>query len=209
METNVIETVLTEVLEEMKQINSKLTSFTAILMEIHEWKMKAKDDIPDKLSERLGTVQKTLQALPAKINLPIEEMRQLRDSLESCRRQLKQPIRQVVKYHMSKMLMVAIALFLGCVSMLYFLFDTNSRLELYKAGDIKYRQLQQTNNSTLQRLLFYTDSLYTLNPDSFSINVQLKEAQERLQLKLLERANYKEREAELLRRKTAQIKAQK
>lgn len=204
MEPGVIETVLTEVLEEQKQVNSKLSSFTAVLMEMHESKTNSKDSVSDKLSDRLGTVQTALQALPEQINTLMEEIRQLRDSLERCRQQLKQPIRQVVKHHVSKIWMVAAGLFLGSVTLLYFLFDTSHKLDLYKAGDIKYRHLKTINRSDLQRLLFYTDSLYRMRPDSFVQAVEIKEEQEKLQIELLQQAVQKEKEAKQLRKRAGE-----
>ena len=202
MEVDVIETVLTEVLEELKQLNSKVNSFTAILMEMHEWNNSAMNGVSDKLSQ-LSTIQMELKALPAQIHFPIEEIRQLKDSLESCQQQLKQPIRQAVTHHVSKIWMVVAGLFVAFVTVLNFLLASNRRLTSYKASDIKYRYLQ-TNYPGLQGLLFTTDSLYELNPDSFVLAVHRKEEQKKLQMELLQKAIQKENEAVQLRKKASE-----
>jgi len=52
-------------LEELRQVNSKLTSFTGILMELHEEKTSLKADTTEKLIERLRAVQMSLQSIPS------------------------------------------------------------------------------------------------------------------------------------------------
>jgi hypothetical protein len=209
MEADVIETVLTELLEEQRQVNSKLTSFTAILMELHEGKTNLKADTTEKLVERLRAVQMSLQSLPSQIQIPLKEITQLNQSLDQCTVQLQQPIQQVVKHHISKIWMVAAGLLLTVVILIYFLLGSRSHVKQYETGEIKYRYLKLVSNPNLQRLLFYTDSLYRLKPDSFKVAVLQKEAEDELQLKLLQEAKGKEQEAKQLRRRASQNKRQK
>jgi hypothetical protein len=209
MEPDVIETVLTELLEEQRQANSKLASFTAVLMELHEEKTSLKADTTEKLGERLRAVQMSLQSLPSQIQIPLKEITQLNQSLDQCTAQLQQPIQQVVKHHIAKIWMVAAGLLITVVIMIYFLLDSRSQLKQYEAGEIKYRYLKLVSNSNLQWLLFYTDSLYRLKPDSFKVAVLQKEAEEQRRLKLLQKAKSKEKEAEQLRQRASQVKRQK
>lgn len=209
MVPDVIETVLTELLEELRQVNSKLTSFTTILMELHEGKTSLKADTIEKFVERLRAVQMSLQSLPSQIQIPLKEITQLNQSLDLCTAQLQQPIQQVVKHHLAKIWMVAAGLLLTVVSLIYFLLENNSQLKQYEASEIKYRYLKLVSNSNLQRLLYYTDSLYRQKPDSFKVSVQQREAEEQLQLKLLQETKGKEHEAKQLRRRADQGKTQK
>jgi hypothetical protein len=87
------------------------------------------------------------------------------------------------------------------------LLDSRTQLKQYKAGEIKYRYLKLISNPNLQRLLFYTDSLYRLKPDSFKVAVLQNEAKEELQRKLLQEACNNEEEQ--LRRRAGQGKRKK
>lgn len=209
MESDVIETVLTELLEELRQVNSKLTSFTAILMELHEEKTSLKADTTEKLVERLRTVQMSLQSLPSQIQIPLKEITQLNQSLDLCTAQLQQPIQQVVKHHIAKIWIAAAGLLITVVIMVYFLLNSHGQLKQYQAGEIKYRYLKLVSNPNLQWLLFYTDSLYRVNSDSFMVAVVQKEAEEQRRLKLLQEANAKEKKAKQLRRRAGQVQSAK
>lgn len=207
MEPDVIETVLTELLEEQRQVNCKLASFTAVLMELHEGKTSLKTDTIEKFVERLRAVQMSLQSLPSQIHIPLNEITKLNQSLDLCTAQLQQPIQQVIKHHISKIWTVAVGLLLTVVILIYFLLDSRSQLKQYSAGEIKYRYLKLVSNPNLQRLLFYTDSLYRLKPDSFKVAVLQKEAEEELQRKLLQEAC--DNEEEQLSRRAGQGKRKK
>jgi hypothetical protein len=100
--------------------------------------------------------------------------------------------------------MVVAGLFVAFVTVLNFLLASNRRLTSYKASDIKYRHLKTINYPGVQGLLFTTDSLYELKPDSFVLAVHRKEEQKKLQMELLQKAIQKENEAVQLRKKASE-----
>jgi len=204
MKPEVLETVMTEILEEQKQVSDKLGSYTSILMEVYEKLSKTEDADFNNLNERLRLIQMACQSIPEQFNFPVKEITQLKISLDSCTMQLRQPLQQQIKHHISKIWMVAIAQLIALVVIIYFLLDTNGRLQQYRSNDYKYRHLKLTNNKSIQQLLMYADSLYIINPDSFKTSVRLRELQKQRKLELLEQATNKELEARKLRKQAAE-----
>ena len=202
MKPEVLETVMTEILEEQKQVSDKLGSYTSVLMEVYEKLSKTGRQEPadfNNLSERLRLIQMACQSILEQINLPVKEITQLKVSLDSCTVQLRQPLQQQVKHHIGKIWKVTIALVIALAVVVYFLLNTNGRLQQYRSNDFKYRHLKLTNNRSLQQLLLYADSLYIINPDSFKTSVQLREEHKREQFELLQQAADKEQQAKQLR----------
>ncbi|MDQ6755310.1 MAG: hypothetical protein M3004_00085 [Bacteroidota bacterium] len=53
--------------------------------------------------------------------------------------------------------------------------NCNNEKKAFEANDIKYRFLKANGNTSLLKLLNYTDSLYTLNPEYLAKQVAVKE----------------------------------
>jgi hypothetical protein len=204
MKPEVLETVMTEILEEQKQVSDKLGSYTSILMEVNDKLSKTEEADFNNLNERLRLIQMACQSIHEQFSFPVKEITQLKISLDSCTMQLRQPLQQQIKHQISKIWMVAIALLIALIVIIYFLLDANGRLQQYRSNDYKYRHLKLTNNKSIQQLLMYADSLYIINPDSFKTSVRLRELQKQRKFELLEQATNKELEAKKLRKQAGE-----
>ncbi|MGI8952915.1 MAG: hypothetical protein ACR2FN_15185 [Chitinophagaceae bacterium] len=79
------------------------------------------------------------------------------------------------KHHLHKGIWISTALLVISILLSFGWFKSYNTEKLYGANDIKYRSLKLTKSKALLNLLYYTDTLYNLNSDSFKIIVQKKE----------------------------------
>ena len=94
-----------------------------------------------------------------------------------------------------------LALFICSVLLLMAWISTYNAKKQFEANDIKYRALKITAGKNLSRIFYYMDSSYNLNPDSVKTTTIQQEDLRAEQIKLLQLAGEKEREAEELKAK--------
>lgn len=75
------------------------------------------------------------------------------------------------KHHLHKGLFVFLILMLLCFILSFGWYKSYNESKSFKANDIKYRALQVVANKSLRKLLSHTDSLYSLNNDSFELKI--------------------------------------
>lgn len=203
MNSDALEILLKELLEETQKTNNHLVSQYTELEEIKEKISRTANDTlnADSLSERLGTIHLACQNMSKQLTYPFEEMRQLKRSFDLHVGQLLKPAQQIKHYHHLHKGLIATAVFV-IVSMilLFVLFRTTQKLNDYRAGDIKYRHLQLLNTGRLGRIIYLTDSIYDLNPDSLQKDVIKKELDKKRRAELILKANEKQEEARQLRK---------
>jgi hypothetical protein len=202
MKPDVVETVMTEILEDQKAVSSKLASLSGTLMEINT---KMDDHTTDKIEDNVNTIKeqlKTLQltcgSLTAEINLPINEINQLKFALDIHKAQLEKPVQQIVKHQVGKVIVVVGTLFIIINILIYCLLRSKDKLEQYKTNDIKYRFFELINVPEIRKQVYAIDSLYHQNADDFRNSVINAEREKQRRLALLLEASLKREEADKL-----------
>ena len=155
------------------------------------------------LKKEVEILRNDLKKLPAQILPSIAKLGDLSVGVDSLSRQLQVPLQNRIKHkhELHKGVLIAIALFLWSVVLIWALINSYQNITLYKANDLKYRYLKVTDNTAILKLCRITDSLYQNNEDSFRIGVEKKEQRLIQQAEDLRLAGEKEREAKSLRSK--------
>ena len=128
------------------------------------------------IANRLNAFEKLLkdqkQTPPAINTKPVEdliskELFQLRNFItaESVNKRIEH------KHHLHKCLFASLILTLLCFILSFGWYKSYYTSRQLKANDIKYRALKVIANKSLLKLLHHTDSLYSLNNDSFELRV--------------------------------------
>lgn len=113
MKNEEMDTLFHELLQEQKQINQKLSSFTRILMELNDKTAKqGSDDDLEKLIERARVIQTAVQSIPQQMALPKKQIEELTHALQYYHSQLKIPLKQKIVHHVHKIWIVAITFFI-------------------------------------------------------------------------------------------------
>lgn len=79
------------------------------------------------------------------------------------------------KHHLHEGLLIALILTLLCLFLSFGWYNSYNISKQLKANDIKYRALKVVGNQPLLKLLHHTDSLYSINSDSFELKVKAAE----------------------------------
>ncbi len=79
------------------------------------------------------------------------------------------------KHHLHKGLFISLILTLFCILLSFGWYKSYDASKQLKANDIKYRALKVVGNKPLLKLLYHTDSLYSLNSDSFEMKIKVAE----------------------------------
>jgi hypothetical protein len=189
-----------------------LKSFVEKLSKVDESIQQVKSEMPQipdhsgqlkAISATLEQAKADIARLPELLKFPAGAIYALSQHLEINNDLLKRPPKQEIRHHhhIHTGLVVCGVLFLSLAVVCMWLFNTHSKLEDYKAGDIKYRYLQLRTNKPLRSLLSLTDSLYHADREAFRDSViKSEEEQQRIRTLLLE-AQQKEIEAGRLREK--------
>jgi hypothetical protein len=95
------------------------------------------------------------------IKFPTKQMEELRGNLVTGVALLKQPVenKMIHHHHIPKIVWVSAILFVVLCLVFCGWYNTDQKLDQYRANDLKYRYLKLKTNPTLQRLLVLTDSL--------------------------------------------------
>jgi hypothetical protein len=104
-------------------------------------------------------------------------------------------------HHIHKGLWISIGLFLILTIVIAGLIITWNNLKAYEANDIKYRRLKVNADTALFRMLYRTDSLFTIDPEEFRKHTIEEENRIAERARLFRLAGEKEREAKELRKK--------
>lgn len=153
------------------------------------------------LSTQLNSIEKTIQ----KISFPEKEVHQLSFDLNRATSILQQTVKNEVVHHhdVPKLLWITASLFLMLCLVCSGWYATHDKLENYIAGDTKYRYLKLDSNKSLQKLLFFTDSLYYLNPKMRDDVIRIEE-ENQARAELRQQADEKQKEADALRLKAGE-----
>lgn len=195
-----------------------------VLLDTIVGKLKSLDDgiqhikgempqVPD-YSEQLRTVNSALDQvmngianLPQQVKFPTAAIHTLTQHLEINNNLLKRPPRQEIRHyhHINAGVIVSGVLLLLLSVVCLWLYNTHSRLQDYKAGDIKYRSLKLKTDKPVLSLLSITDSLYKADKAAFRDSVVKKEEERQRKAELLEEAKHKEVQASQLRNEAKDI----
>jgi hypothetical protein len=104
-------------------------------------------------------------------------------------------------HHLHKGVWISIGLFLTVAILIASLINTRNNFKVYEANDIKYRRLKVKADTSLLRRLYRTDSLFTINPETFRKETMDEENRIAERARLIRLAGEKEREAKELLKK--------
>jgi len=152
----------------------------------------------DQIENKVGAVFNAVQ----NFSLDKKGMEELSQKLSTNIELMKRPGRQEIvhHHHATKTIWIAAALFLTVCLEAVALYVTINNLYAYKANDTKYRYLKLQDNSALNKLLTFTDSLYQIN-GTMRDSVIRREEQNQRNLEILRRAIQLEKEAKELKKK--------
>ncbi len=183
MNLEMLELVLTELLEEQKKetiTNAEMVSIVKRVLEkleVMEQLIQPKDG--PAILERLRAIQIACQGSLEKTALPSPQITK---------------VQTVIKHHFyfktSAVIATSFFIVIIILSMLYL--GKRKELNTHRANDIKYRYLNLNVSSNLKKILRLTDSLYLFDPDSMRIKVVWMERQQQEQYELSEKPDKQE-----------------
>ncbi|MCW3107415.1 MAG: hypothetical protein JWQ09_1921 [Segetibacter sp.] len=163
------------------------------------------DQIPAAYEEVLNPVKTGFKGLRSDVQnifFPEKEMSQLSGRLATTIELFKKPVEQKIihRHEILKILWITAALFLSLCLVSTTWFSTYNKLELYKAGDTKYRYLKLVSNVSLGKQLILIDSLYRADPKMREF-VIAKEEQNQRDFETMQKSLQMEKEAKERRKK--------
>ena len=192
-------TTLTEISEShtkrIEQHNEQIGALQDTLHQLTNWKATL-----NQLTESDDQMNKLLTQLPEQT----KQNQRLGGILQDTMAALARPQVQNHHHHFPKIAWATGGLFLVLCFVVTGWYLTASRLEHFRANDTKYRYLQLYENSQLNDLLHYADSLQQARPDFFRDSVLAAENEKQRRLEMLDEAIRKEAEAQQLRKKAKQ-----
>ncbi|MGN6605376.1 MAG: hypothetical protein ACTHK8_23220 [Ginsengibacter sp.] len=130
-----------------------------------------KQDNADKDEELKATV-KSNQSSFIKFNAACDANNKKIDSLSEEIRALQETNSQVRHtHHFHKQVWISVSLFIISLLLAYGWINCSNEKKSFEANDMKYRYWKANGNSSLLRIIYYTDSLYKLNEDHFTNEV--------------------------------------
>jgi hypothetical protein len=118
--------------------------------------------------------------------LPNEKSEKLAENLSVAIPLIGKLIENKIRHHhyIPKLMWITAGLFVILCLACSGWYVTTSKVDQYKAGDIKYRELKLLADTTFLRSLWKLDSVYSANPDSIRNKVEVQEnlRQQRLEL---------------------------
>lgn len=164
-------------------------------------------EFTEMLTAILNTVE-TTKADIHRLSFPENELRNFAASLVTHTALLKQPVKKEIihHHHFSKIIWIAVGLFLVVCLVSTGWYITSDKLDLYKANDTKYRYLKLENNKSLLTILQKTDSLYQAD-NQLRQRVIAKEEENQRNLEMLQRALRMEAEAKELKQKVSKTES--
>jgi len=150
-------------------------------------------DVPDP-SDDLRQIKTRLQTIDTKLDklqYPTQKMEEFSRELKTGVATIKQPVTTEVKHHhyVPGIFWIAAVLFLGLCLVSSGWWMTTEKMDQYRAGDIKYRNLKLASDSASAAYLFWLDSVYLAQPDSFTNAVLEKERLKEERLDIQDRLN--------------------
>ena len=172
MNPEMLEIVLTELLEEQKKETITNVEMVSIVKKVLE-KLEVLEQVVEPsdgpgISERLRAIQIACQTnLEKPTSQPLQSM----------------PVQTIVKHHFyfKTTAVIAVSFFMIMVVLTWLYLGERKESGRHKANDIKYRYLQLNASPNLKKILRLTDSLYLFTPDSIKRKVAWIEKQQREQ----------------------------
>ena len=186
MNLEMLEIVLTELLEEQKKetiMNVEMVSIVRRVLErleVMEQLIQPKDDTA--ILEQLRDIKIACQDRPVKQTYPSAPTR---------------PVQAIIKHHFffKTTTVTAISFFVVIVILSGLYIREKSELDNHRANDIKYRYLKLNSSPNLEKILSHTDSLYRFAPDSMKRKVERLEMQQQKQLERSEKTSRPEQQS--------------
>ena len=152
----------------------------------------------NQIENKVGLVATCIQ----RIGIPQKEMQELTEMIATNIDLMQHPIKQEIRHHhhATKTIWIAAALFLIVCMEGGALYKATNNLQQYKANDTKYRYLKLQDNSVLNKLLSFTDSLYAVSATMHD-GIIAREEENQKKLEMLRRAIQLEKEARELKKK--------
>lgn len=151
--------------------------------------------------ERLSKSNSNINLLNAQIAGLTRDSQSLRKELQETQALFTRPQEHRHSHYFPKIAWVTAGLFLVLCLVATGWYITSSRLETYRANDLKYRYLQLVEQAAVAQAVRYADSLQRAKPDFFRDSVLTEENEKQLRLEFLDEAVQKEMEARQLRQK--------
>jgi uncharacterized phage infection (PIP) family protein YhgE len=192
------EVLLHTIIDKLKNLDEAIQQIKSQMPQVPDYSGQLKG-----VSVALDQLKAGVTALPQQLKFPTVAVHTLLQHLQVNNDLLKRPPRQDVQHHhhIKAGVLVSGALFLLLAVSGMWLYNTHSRLQDYKAGDIKYRHLKLRMGKSLHSLLSATDSLYKANSAVFRNSVVTEEEDRQHRAELLQEAEQRETEARKLRNK--------
>lgn len=165
--------------------------------------MNHQQEVQKEADSRVEEVEQGFKKLLPAFSFPVQQVERLSSQLNMATVLLSQPRQQEVRHHhhVSIAVIIAAVLFIIVVVLSVLLAKSLGRSHQERESDLKYRYLNLSADTGLQRILFHTDSLYLGDAGDFRKKVLEEEARLHKQYMFKQQIEEKEKEVKLLKEK--------
>lgn len=159
----------------LQTIVEKLEAFERTFQKQNNAKEEA--EIPDKLETTVSAIKADLVTFHSELQRNNDSFTILSKEINSLRPIFQDPNQNRVRHihHLHSSLWMIFSLILISLLLTYGWINTYSNKKIFEANDWKYRFWKANGNSSLLKILYYTDSLYNLDKSNFKKKVLRKE----------------------------------
>jgi hypothetical protein len=137
------------------------------------------EEASKELTSAVKSIQLELIKFSSASNANYEKINDLSEEIHVLRLNSGNPIQNQVKHthHFHKQVWVSISLFIITLLLAHGWINCSNEKKSFEANDMKYRFWKANGNRHLLNIVYYTDSLYTVDKDRFIQQVVLAEHQ--------------------------------
>ncbi len=197
------ELLLNTIIDKLTNIDDKVQQLGVNAPETPDYGGKMQE-----IGEAVADLKTKVSRIPDMVKFPEVPINRLLETIVENNELMKRPPVQQIRHHhhVTTPIIASGILFLLLVLSAAWLYNTHSMLDIYRAGDIKYRFVRLQVDKGIRRVTTSIDSMYRLNPQGFQEKVVTAEQDRERLAALMEEVQEKEREADQIRKKVEKSK---
>lgn len=137
------------------------------------------EEVSNELATAVKSIQPEFIKFSSIVNTNNEKINELSEEIHALRLKSGNPIQNQVKHirHFHKHVWLSVSLFIASLLLIYGWVNCSNEKKSFEENDMKYRFWKANGNTSLLKIIYYTDSLYNLDKDHFIQQVVRSEQQ--------------------------------